>query len=47
MIHHFYAGAIPDARMALKTIADYIKTVLTPTNSLTAAKSPLRLFFIV
>jgi acetyl esterase len=39
MIHHFYAmgGAIPYARTALKTMGDYIKTVLTPTNSLTAA----------
>jgi hypothetical protein len=31
------AGAIPYARTALKTMGDYIKTVLTPTNSLTAA----------
>ena len=39
MIHHFYAmgGAIPYARTALKSVGDYIKTVLTPTNSLTEA----------
>jgi acetyl esterase len=39
MIHHFYAmgGAIPYARTALKAVGDYIKTVLTPTKSLTAA----------
>ena len=39
MIHHFYAmgGAIPYARTALKSVGDYIKTVLTPTNSLTVA----------
>jgi hypothetical protein len=49
MIHHFCAmgAAIPYSRMALKTVAGYIKTVLTPTNGLTAAKSALRLFFIV
>jgi acetyl esterase len=39
MIHHFYAmgGAIPYARTALKSVGNYIKTVLTPTNSLTVA----------
>jgi hypothetical protein len=39
MIHHFYAmgGAIHYPRTALKTVGDYIKTVLTPTNSVTAA----------
>ena len=39
MIHHFYAmgGAIPYARVALKTVGDHVKTVLTPTNSLTPA----------
>jgi hypothetical protein len=39
MLHHFYAmgGAIPYARTALKSVGDYIKTVLTPTNNLTVA----------
>ena len=39
IIHHFYAmgGAIPYARTALKTVGEYIKTVLTHANSLLVA----------
>jgi hypothetical protein len=44
MIHHFYAmgGAIHYPRTALKTVGDYIKTVLTPTNSVTRRRNECR-----